>query len=129
MISERLRILQESAAPHFTPVPPNQPPYPEGELQEWKTGAWDGHPWGGGGSQGKGQDSEALMTETRSEPVRLPFSTSDTHSGSATPFGTQKPRTAAFIFLWEWGRAYHARHSFISLFKNYLLGILLCAKH
>ena len=65
MISERLRILQESAAPHFTPVPPNQPPYPECELQEWKTGAWDGHHWGGWGSQGKGQDSEALMKSVK----------------------------------------------------------------
>ena len=106
MISEGLRIRQESAAPHFTPVPPHQPPYPECELQERKTGAGGGHHWGGWGSQGKGQDSEALMTETRSEPVRLLFSTSDTLSGSPTPFGTQKSRTTAFIFLWEWGRAY-----------------------
>lgn len=74
-----LRILQEPAAPHFTPVPPSQPPYPECELQEWKTGARGGLHWGGWGSQGKGQDPEALVTETRSEPVRLLLSTSDTH--------------------------------------------------
>lgn len=74
-----LRILQEPAAPHFTPVPPRQPPYPECELQEWKTGARGGLHWGGWGSQGKGQDPEALVTETRSEPVRLLLSTSDTH--------------------------------------------------
>ena len=128
-ISEGLRILQESAAPHFTHIPPNQSPYPECEHQEWKTGAGCGQHWGGWGSQGKGQDSEALMTETRSEPVRLLFFTSDTRSVSPTPFGTQKSGAAAFIFLWEWRRAYHARHSFISLFKNYLLGILLWAKH
>lgn len=87
-VSEGLRILQDSAAPHFTPSPPGQPPYPECELQEWKTGAGGGHHWGGWGSQGKGQDPEALVTETRSEPVRLLFSTSNTRSVGLPPHPT-----------------------------------------
>lgn len=116
-VSEGLRILQDSPDPHFTPIPPSQPPYPECELQEWKTGARGGHHWGGWGSQGKGQDPEALVTETRSEPVRLLFSTSDTHSvGPPHPcphFGTQRSRTPASTFLWAWGKAHHAGHSFM----------------
>lgn len=123
-VSEGLRILQDSAAPHFTPIPPSQPPYPECELQEWKTGAGGGHHWGGWGSQGKGQDPEALVTETRSEPVRLLFSTSDTRSVGPPPppppppFGTQRSRTPASTFLWAWGKARHAGHSFMYLFQK-----------
>lgn len=56
------------------------------ELQEWKTGALVGHHWGNWGSQGKGQDPEALVTETRSEPVRRMLST----KSPPTPFGTQE---------------------------------------
>lgn len=114
-VSEGLGILREPGVPHFTPVPPSQPPYPASELQEWKTGAGGGHHWGGWGSQGKGQDPEALVTETRSEPVRLPLSTSDTRSAGPPPHphpGTRRSRTPGSTSLWVWGRAHHAGHSF-----------------
>lgn len=91
-VSEGLKILQEPGVPHFTPVPPSQPPYPASELQEWKTGAGGGHHWGGWGSQGKGQDPEALVTETRSEPVRLLLSTSDTRSVGPHPTPIPEPK-------------------------------------
>lgn len=102
-VSEGLKILQESAATYYTPVPPSQPPYPECELQEWKTGARGGHHWGNWESQGKGQDPEALVTETRSEPVRLLLFPSDTHSARlqpAHPLEPQSPELQPPTLLW-----------------------------
>lgn len=126
-ISEGLGILHESSAPHFTPVPPSQPPYPECELQEWKTGAGGGHHWGGWGSQGKGQDPEALVTETRSEPVRLLLSSSDTHPG-VPPLWNPKVQNSSLYFPLGMGKGSPCR-TFFHLFVQKLLSTLLCAKH
>lgn len=99
-ISTRLRILSLN---RFTlhSVPPRQPPYPACELQEWKTGALGGHHWGNWGSQGKGQDPDALVTETRSVPVRLPLSTPDTTK--PLPFGTQVQNSVSFLAVQDTG--------------------------
>lgn len=96
-ISTRLRILSLNRSTLHS-VPPRQPPYPACELQEWKTGALGGHHWGNWGSQGKGQDPGALVTETRSVPVRLLLSTPDTTK--PLPFGTQVQNSSFCSGCW-----------------------------